>query len=168
MAYLGLLLAVTLGHASRLLVAEGAGLGAALPDLPLMTALFIGFRARNTGQLGLAIVLGLLADCFSSRPLGHFAFLYGAAAYLALRVRRYVPPDVYLSLAVASLFCTLVTAGLAFLIALVTVDGPLGPGFTRSLLTALTSASAAPFVFTIWQKSRFFRRALDGRRYEFA
>jgi len=48
------------------------------------------------------------------------------------------------------------------------VDGPLGPGFTRSLLTALTSAPAAPFVFTIWQKTRFFRRALDGRRYEFA
>lgn len=167
MAYVGLLLAVVADNALRLLP-EGFLLRTA-PSLPLMTALYVGFRARDTRPLGLAVVLGLLADSFSpSRPLGHFAFLYGAAAYFALRLRRFVPSDHYTSHAVACLVAGFLTALLALLVAAVTVDGPLLPGFVQSLLRALSSALAAPFVFGLWDRSRLFRRDLRGTKYEFA
>jgi rod shape-determining protein MreD len=167
MAYLGLLLVVLLDHALRLLAPEGFLLKAA-PSLPLITALYIGFRARDTRPLGLAVVLGLFADCFSSAPLGHFAFLYGSAAYVALRARRFVPPEHYASHVVACLVAALVTALLALAVAAATVDGPLFPGFLHSLLRALSSALLAPFVFGLWDRSRFFRRDLRPERYGFA
>jgi rod shape-determining protein MreD len=168
MAYLGLLLAVALDNALRVVMPEGLALRL-MPDLPLITALYVGFRARDTDQLGLAVILGLLVDCFSSRPLGHFAFLYGCAAYFALGLRRVVPPDAYASHAVACLVCALLTKLLALLLAAVTVDGPLLAGFLRSLLAAVASAAAAPFVFGLLDRSRFFRRALGGKSsYRFA
>ena len=64
-----------------------------LPSLSLATALYIGIHARTSGQLGYAVLLGLIVDCFSARPLGYFGFLFGTTAYLAWRVRKYVPPD---------------------------------------------------------------------------
>lgn len=167
MSYVGLLLAVLVDNALRLLAPEGFLLRAA-PNLPLITALYVGFRARDTRPLGLAVVLGLFADCFSSRPLGHFAFLYGSAAYFALRLRRFVPPDHYTTHVVACLVAGFLTALLALLVAAVTVGGPLLPGFLRSLLGMAASAIAAPFVFGIWDRSRFFRRALRGTDYGFA
>jgi rod shape-determining protein MreD len=167
MAFLGLLLAVLADRTLSLLAPEGALLGAA-PSLPLMTALYVGFRARDTRPLGLAILLGLLADCFSDAPAGHFAFLYGSAAYFALRLRRFVPPDHYKSHVVACLVAGVFMELLALLVAAVTVDGALLPGFLRSLLVATASAVAAPFVFAIWDWSRLFRRALRGTEYGFA
>lgn len=168
MAYVGLLLAVVADNAIRLLAPEGFLLRTS-PSLPLMTALYVGFRARDTRPLGLAVVLGLFADCFSpSRPLGHFAFLYGAAAYFALRLRRFVPSDHYTSHAVACLVAGFLTALLALLVAAVTVDGRLLPGFLQWLLRALSSALAAPFVFGLWDRSRLFPRDLRGTKYEFA
>ena len=167
MAYVGLLLAVLVDNAMRLLATEGLLLRFA-PSLPLMTALYVGFRARDARPLGLAIVLGLFADCFSAHPFGHFAFLYGCAAYFALRLRRFVPPDHYKSHAVACLVACVLTALLALLVAAVTVDGALWPGFVRSLLAAVSSALFAPFVFGIWDRSRLFRRALRGTEYAFA
>jgi rod shape-determining protein MreD len=168
MAFLGLLLAVLADNTLRLLVPEGALFGAA-PSLPLMTALYVGFRARDTRPLGLAIVLGLLADSFSPTcPAGHFAFLYGCAAYFALRLRRFVPPDHYKSHVVACLVAGLLTGLLALVVAAVRVDGPLWPGFARSALVAASSAVAAPFVFGIWDRTRLFRRALRGTEYGFA
>ncbi len=168
MAYFGLLLAVLLDNILRLLAPDVLGFQTAPPDLPLVTALYIGFRAKNTGQLGYAIILGILADCFSAGPVGHFAFLFGVAAYCALRVRRFVPPDAFVSHVVACLFCGLLTAFLGLLMAVVTIRGQVGAGFTRALLEAFTSALVAPFVFGIWDRSRFFRGALGGRGYEFA
>jgi rod shape-determining protein MreD len=167
MAYIGLLLVVLADNALRLLAPE-TFLVRALPDLRLVTALYIGFRARDTGQLGLAVALGLFSDCFSSRPLGYFAFLYGSAAYVALGLRRFVPPDAYRSHVVACLVAALLTQLLALILAAVTVDGPILPGFLRSLLGAVASALASPFVFVFWDRSRFFRRALGGRSYGFA
>ena len=167
MAYLGLLLAVLADNALRLVATEGF-LAGAMPSLPLMTAFYVGFRARDTRPLGLAVVLGLLADSMSSRPLGHFAFLYGCAAYFALRLRRFVPPDHYKTHVVACLVAGFLTALLALLLAAVTVDGRLFPGFFRSLSSVAASALAAPFVFGIWDRSRFFRRALRGTEYGFA
>lgn len=167
MAYLGLLLVVIADNTVRLLLPEGFLLQA-IPDLPLVTAFYVGFRARDAGSLGLAIVLGLLADCFSSCPLGHFGFLYGSAAYLALRLRRFVPADHYKSHVAACLVAGFVTSLLALLIAVVTVDGPVGPGFLRSLSGTVASAAAAPFVFAIWDRSRLFRGQLRGSSYEFA
>ena len=167
MAYVGLLLAVLADNAMRRLAAEGFLLDVA-PSLPLMTALYVGFRAKDTRPLGLAIVLGLFADCFSSRPAGHFAFLYGCAAYFALRLRRFVPSDHYTSHVVACLVAGVFTALLALLMAAVTVDGRLLPGFRISLLRAATSAVAAPFVFALWDRTRLFRRALRGTEYAFA
>ncbi len=167
MAYVGLLLAVLLDNALRLLAPEGFLLRAT-PNLPLITALYVGFRARDTRPLGLAVVLGLFADCLSDRPIGHFAFLYGSAAYFALRLRRFVPPDHYKSHVIACLVAGFLTALLALLVAAVTVDGRLFPGFLRSLLAIVASAIAAPFVFGIWDKTRLFRRALRGTEYGFA
>lgn len=167
MAYLGLLLAVLADNALRLVATEGFLLGA-MPNLPLITALYVGFRARDARPLGLAVILGLLADSFSSRPFGHFACLYGCAAYFALRLRRFVPPDHYRTHVVACLVAGALTALLALLMAAVTVDGPLFPGFLRSLSSVVASAITAPFVFGIWDKSRFFRRALRGTEYAFA
>jgi len=167
MAYVGLLLAVLADNAIRLLAPEGFLLRAA-PNLPLITALYVGFRARDARPLGLAVVLGLFADCFSARPFGHFAFLYGCAAYFALRLRRFVPPDHYKSHVVACFVAGVLTALLALLVAAVTVDGALLPGFLRSLLSAAVSAVAAPFAFGIWDRSRLFRRALRGTEYGFA
>jgi rod shape-determining protein MreD len=167
MAYVGLLLVIFVDQATRLLVPEGF-LQRILPDLPLITALYIGFRAREARPLGLAIVLGVFADCFSSWPLGHFAFLYGAAAYLALRLRRFVPIDRFKSHVAACLVAGFLTSLLALLMAVVTVDGPLGPGFLRSLVRVVVSAVAAPFVFAMWDRSRLFRSQLRGSSYEFA
>jgi rod shape-determining protein MreD len=167
MAYVGLLLAVLLDNALRLCTAEGF-LHRVIPNLPLVTALYVGFRARDTRPLGLAVVLGLFADCFSERPLGHFAFLYGCAAYFALRLRRFVPPDHYKSHVVACLVALFLTALLNLLLAAVTVDGALWPGFWRSLVSIAPNAVVAPFLFGIWDRSRLFRRALRGTEYAFA
>ena len=168
MAYLGLLFVVVLDNAFQLLAPHGLGLRTAAPDLPLVTAVYIGFRARNTNELGLAILLGALVDCFSARPLGHFAFLYGSAAYFALHIRRYVPSDAFISHVVACLVCGLVTALLGLLLSVATGVGVVGPGFSRTLVEAATTAVVAPFVFGLWDRSRFFRRALGGRgAYEF-
>ena len=168
MAYLGLLFVVVLDNAFLLLAPHGLGLRTAAPDLPLATAVYIGFRARNTSELGLAILLGGFVDCFSARPLGHFAFLYGSAAYFALHVRRYVPSDAFVSHIVACLFCGVLAALLGLLVSVAAGVSAVGPGFSRTLLEALTTALAAPFVFSVWDRSRFFRRALGGRgAYEF-
>ena len=168
MVYIGLFLAVICDNAIQLLAPDRFGLQSAPPDLSLITALYIGFHARGTRQLRLAIVLGLMADCFSSHAIGHFAFLFGAAAYCAQRVRRYLPPDAGLSYVVACLFCGLVTALLSLCIAVVTTGGALAPGFVRSLMETATSALFAPILFSIWDKSRLFRGAVGGQRYDFA
>jgi len=168
-AYVGILAVLVLDTALRVVAPDRFGLQWAPPDLPLITALYIGFRARDTGQLGLAVVLGLLADSFSARPLGHFGFLYGSAAYFALHVRRYVPPDAYLSHVVALFFCGLFTSLLGLLLAAVTVPGPVGDGFTRAFAASTLGALLAPFVFGILDRSGFFKRALGGRRrFDFA
>lgn len=167
MAYLGLLASVLLDNAVRLLLPDGFLLRV-FPSLPLITALYIGFRARDARPLGLAVALGLFADCFSSAPLGHFAFLYGSAAYFALRLRRFVPAEHFRSHVVACLVAALLTAFLGLLVAAVTVDGPVFPGFLRSLVTTVASAVFAPFVFGLWDRSRLFRRSLRGTTYEFA
>ena len=137
---------------------------AALPSIPLITAYYIGLHARRSGQLGYAIVLGLLLDCFSARPLGYFGFLLGTTAYLAWRMRRYVPAEAILPRMVACLLCGVVFLGLMLAAA---TGGGAGnsPGFLRALLMASTSALSAPFVFGIWNQTRFFRRAFRGRRY---
>jgi len=167
MAYLGLLLSVVLDNAIRFLLPD-AYLTRFVPSLPLVTALYIGFRARDTRPLGLAVVLGVFADCFSSRPLGHFAFLYGCAAYFALRLRRFVPMDHFRSHVAACLVAGLLTALLGLLIAAVTVDGPVLPGFLRSLVNTVSSAVFAPFLFAVWDGTRLFRGPLRGTSYEFA
>jgi rod shape-determining protein MreD len=167
MAFVGLLLAVLADRTLALLAPEGMLLGAA-PSLPLITALYVGFRARDTRPLGLAIILGLLVDCFSQVPAGHFAFLYGCAAYFALRLRRFVPPDHYRSHVISCFVAGVLTGLFALLVAAVTVDGALLPGFLQSLLVAAASAVVAPFVFAIWDRSRLFRRALRGTEYGFA
>jgi len=168
MAYVALLLAVLADVILQL--HWPAGLGAFLPppDLPLLTALYIGFHARNAGQLGLAIFLGLLADVFSSHALGHFAFLFGSAAYLARGIRRYLPPDAALSYSVAAFFCGTVTAFLGLALAVVTTRGSVGAGFARALLEAFASAVCAPPLFALWERSRLFGKALGGSWYEFA
>lgn len=168
MAYLGLLLAVFLDTAFRLLAPDRFGLQTAMPSLPLITALYIGFHARHTSHLWLAVVLGMFADCFSSVPLGHFAFLYGSAAYLAFRIRRFLPPDPGLAYMVASLFCGLLTAFLALVVAVLSTRGS-AAGFGTAVLVALTSSLSAPFVFGLLSRSRLFKAAFGGRRhYEFA
>jgi rod shape-determining protein MreD len=165
MAFLGLLLAVVADSALRLLM---PGMRGTMPSLPLLTALFIGFHARRTEHLWLAVVLGVLQDCFSTVPVGHFAFLYGAAAYLAFRVRRFLPPDPGLSYVVASLLCGLLTSFLALVIAVVSTRGS-ASGFGAAVLVALTSALSSPFAFGLLAKTRLFRAALSGRDfYEFA
>ena len=168
MVYVGLFLAVFGDNAIQLLAPDRFALQSAPPDITLITALYIGFHARNTRQLRMAVVLGLIADCFSAHALGHFAFLLGAAAYLAHRVRRYLPPDAGLSYVVACLFCGLATALLSLGIAVVTTRGAVGPGFIRAVLEALTSACFAPVMFGVWDKSRLFRNAFGRRRYDFA
>lgn len=169
MAYVGILLVIVLDTALRIVSPDRFGLQWAPPDLPLITALYIGFRAKDTGQLGLAIVLGLLVDCFSAQPLGHFGFLYGSAAYFALHVRRYVPAEAYLTHVIALLVCTVFVALLGLLLAAVTVSGPVGSGFSRAAVSALSSALLAPFVFGLWDRSGLFKRAVGGRRsYDFA
>jgi len=165
MAYVGLLLAVVVDTAFQVLMPGRAGLA---PDLPLITALYIGFHARNTQQLGLAVMLGAMADCFSSHPLGHFAFLFGASAYMARRTRRYLPPDAALSYVVGCLLCGIFYAFLSLGFAIVTNSGAIASGFGRALLEACTSALCAPFVFGLWDRTRLFRKALRGRKYEFA
>jgi rod shape-determining protein MreD len=168
MVYLALVTAVLLDTILQVLLPDHLAAIFPPPDLPWLTALYIGFHAKNTNQLGLAIVLGLLADTFSSHPIGHFAFLFGVTAYLARGVRRYLPPEASLSFAVAALFCGLLVAFLGLGLAAVTSRGYLGPGFVRALLEVTTSALFAPAVFAAWDRSRLFRKALGGTVYDFA
>ena len=138
----------------------------ALPSIPLITAFYIGLHARRSSQLGYAIVLGLILDCFSARPLGYFGFLLGATAYLAWRVRRYVPAESLLPRMIACLFCGVLFAFLGLMLAAVTGGGAgNSAGLMRALLMATTSALSAPFVFGIWNQTRFFKSAFRGRRY---
>jgi len=166
MIHFALLLAV-LADASLRLVLPGDRFALDwLPSIPLLTALYIGLHARRSGQLGYAVVLGLLLDCFSARPLGHFGFLLGAAAYVAWKIRRYVPPEAILPRMIACFFvgCSVAFFGLVLAAASGGTTGN-GPGLSRALLAAATSAASAPFVFGIWNQSRLFRRALSGRRH---
>jgi len=170
MVHLALLLAVLSDEALRLFVAGAAVPGRWLPSVSLATALYIGLHARRSGQLGYAILLGFLVDCFSAAPLGHFGFLYGATAYVAWKVRRYVPPEAILPRVVA---CFVIGCGFAFLGLLLAAarggGAGNGPGLARALLLAATSAASAPFLFGVWNQSRLFRRAFRGRRhYELA
>lgn len=167
MAYLGVLLAVLFDIAFQPFAPAVLWTSTA-PSVALATAIYIGFRAGNTSQLGLAIVLGVLMDCFSLLPIGPSAFVYGATAYLALRIRRYVPSDALTSHVVASLFCALIAAFLGLLIVSVRLGGAAGGGLSRALMQALLTAGIAPFVFGIWDRTRFFRGALRSRGYEFA
>jgi len=168
MAVAGLLLVVLLDNL-WLLVAQGyLGIVAGVPDLALITALYIGFRARDTSELGLAVLLGIFVDCFSARPLGFFAFLYGTAAYFTLKVRRYVPPDALVTHIVACLVCGIAIGFVALFLAVITVHVSVGPGLWHSLAEAAANAVACPVVFGVLDRSGFFRRALGGRGYEFA
>jgi len=141
-----------------------------LPSLSLATALYIGIHARTSGQLGYAVLLGLIVDCFSARPVGYFGFLFGATAYLAWRVRKYVPPDAVIPRVVACLLCGFVFSFLGLVLAAIT-GGNAGnaPGFLRALAMVSTTALSAPLLFAIWNQSRIFRRVFRGRRhYEWA
>jgi len=142
----------------------------ALPSLPLATALYIGLNARRSSQLGYAILLGLLVDCFSARPLGYFGFLLGTTAYLAWRVRRYVPADAIVPRVIACLFCGLVFSFLGLILAAITGGGAgNAPGLLRALAMASTTALSAPLLFAIWSQTRVFRNAFRGRsHYEWA
>ncbi len=169
MAYVALFLAVAVDNAVRLFLPPFSWAGRLLPDLPLLTALYVGFHARHTGQLWFAVMQGVFADCLSSCPLGHFAFLYGAAAYLAWRMRRFLPPDAAASYAVATLVCALCTVALGALVALLSSAGAPSAGAAAAAARAVGSALVAPFVYGLWERSRLFRRALGGRAYyEFA
>ncbi|MHC4410871.1 MAG: rod shape-determining protein MreD [Planctomycetota bacterium] len=170
MIHLALLLAVLADAALRLLLPGDRFELDWLPSIPLLTALYIGLHARRSGQLGYAIVLGLLLDCFSARPLGHFGFLLGTAAYFAWKVRRYVPPEAILPRMVACLIVGCAVAFLGLVLAAASGGGAgNGPGLSRALLVAATSAGSAPLVFGLWNQSRLFRRAFRGRRhYELA
>lgn len=142
-------------------------LAPAPPDLALFTAIFLGLRARDTGALYVAIFLGLLQDCVSVWPIGHFAFLYGASAYLASRLRRYVPPDSSISVSVAALFCALVAAFAGLALAVVSSRGSVA-GLPNALARAGVGAALAPALFALLDRSRLFRRALGPQRYTFA
>jgi rod shape-determining protein MreD len=160
---IGLILAVVVDATLRLVLPINL---VWMPSVPLVTAMYIGLNARRSGQLGYAILLGALLDCFSARPLGHFAFLMGTAAYLAWKVRRYVPSDAALPRVVACFVCGVVVAFLSLVLAAASGGGVgNGSGLARALLTAATSAASAPLVFGIWNQSRLFRSAFRGRSY---
>lgn len=162
MIQLGLLLAVVVDATLRLVLPMDHGW---LPNVPLVTAMYIGLSARRSGQLGYAILLGVFLDCFSARPLGHFAFLLGTAAYLAWKVRRYVPSDAALPRVVACFVCGVAVAFLGLVLAAAGGGVGDGSGLTRALLAAATSAASAPLIFGIWNQSRLFRSAFRGRSY---
>lgn len=167
MIQIALLLAVAADNLLRLVV---PGDVTWLPSISLITALYIGLHARRSGQLGYAIVLGLLVDCFSARPLGHFGFLMGAAAYMAWKVRRYVPAEAFLPRVIACFFCGVVVSFLGLVLASASAAGTgSAGGLARALLVAATSAGSAPLLFGIWNQSRLFRGAFRGRsHYELA
>jgi rod shape-determining protein MreD len=166
--YFGLLLVVLADNALGVLLPDTFLLQTAPPDLALLTALYIGIRSNSTRHLGYAVTLGLIADCFSSHGLGHFAFLFGAAAWLAHGIRRYLPPDAPISHIVACFICGVVVALLGFALAVVTTGGALGSAFGYALLGSLTTALCAPVLFSFWDHSRLFRTAISGKRYDFA
>jgi len=168
MIHLALLLAVLIDTSIRPLLPDAFLLRTAPPDLVLLTALYIGFRARRDAQLRWAVMLGVYADLMSVHAIGHFAFLCGVAAYAASRVRRFLPPDPTFAFGVASFFCGVITACFGLILAALTIRHHVGPGFARAVLTAFTSALFAPVVFALWDQSRLFRRSLGGRGYDFA
>jgi rod shape-determining protein MreD len=168
MVYVGLFLVVLIDHAMRLLLPDWFGLQYAPPSLALLTALYIGFRSKRTGQLGYAVLLGVMADALSSHGVGHFAFLFGVGAYIASRIRRYLPPDASIAIVVAVFFCSVVMASFALLIAVVHANGHIGAGFARSVVQALANAALAPLFYPVLDQSRLFRKALGGRDYQFA
>ena len=63
MAYVGALLVVLVDNALRLIAPDVMGLQSAPPQLPLITALYIGFRARHSGELGIAMLPERSARC---------------------------------------------------------------------------------------------------------
>ena len=168
MIHLGLILVLVFDTALRHLAPLGLGIEFTPPSIAFVTALYIGFRARRSGQLGYAVLLGALVGALSSRGIGHFAFLYGLAAYFAWNIRRYLPPDAMVAYIVACLFCGTVVAAFGLVIAVITIDAPVGAGFGRSLLEVLFSSLVAPMIFSCLDRSRLFRGALGGREYRFA
>ena len=166
MIHFALLLAVVSDATLRLVWPDASVDPVWMPSIPLVTALYIGMHARRSSQLGYAIVLGLILDCFSSQPLGHFGFLLGTAAYLAWKVRRYVPPEAIVPRVVACFVCGCAIAFLGLVLAAASGGGAgNGPGLSRALLIAATSAASAPFIFGLWNQSRLFRQAFRGQRY---
>ena len=169
MAWLGLLLVVALGNAVPLLDPAGGAVIQAAPHLTFLAAVFIGLQSKEVRPLYLAVALGVFQDCFSMAwPIGHFAFLYGATAYVAWRLRRYLPPESAVAQSLAAFLCGIVAAFLGLLLVLASRDVAAGPGFSTDLLRAVTSAVAAPPVFWLLDLSRLFQRAFGRRRYTFS
>lgn len=160
MTLLGLLLAVFLDAAARDFASGAELLRAALPDLAFLLAVWIGLSARSGRALVWGAVLGALQDGMSEWPLGHFAFLYGCATYVAFRLRRHFSAASPLPAAAATLFCGLLHALLALALAIASRDGAGLPGFGPALLLALSGAAAAPILFPLFERSRLFRRAV--------
>lgn len=169
MAAAGALLAVLLDAALRSFATPSPLGRVLLPEIPFLLCVWLGLEARGTRALGWAVLVGLLQDGFSEWPLGHFAFLYGAAAHVGHRMRRYFASSSPVLAAVAALFCGLVHAFLGLALAVASrAGGGAGGGFGPALLSALAGALAAPFLFPLFAKSGLFRRALGRDGYRFA
>ena len=169
MATLGLVLLVFAGNGLVLASSMHPFWADAAPHLTLLGAIYIGFMARAPAALSLAILLGFFQDCMGSAwPLGHYAFLYGTAAYLAHRLRRYLPPEAAIAQFLAALLAGLGTAFVSLLLVVATVRSSPGPGLGVELLRACTGAACAPALFAVLESSRLFRRALGRRSYQFA
>jgi len=147
---------------------DALGLRAAPPDLVFLAALYLGFRARDTGPLYHAALLGAMKDSFSAWPLGHFAFLFGFCALAAQRLRPAFPPRAALPLAAATLLCGFLLAVGGVLLAAVAGRRGAGAAFAPSLLGAVTSALVAPPFFALLDRSRLFRGLLPRGGYRFA
>jgi len=161
--HIGLILAVLVDATLRLALPVDS---VWMPNVPLVTAIYIGLSARRSAQLGYAVVLGAYLDCFSVCPLGHFAFLLGAAAYLAWKIRRYIPSDSVSARIVACFVCGVAFALLGLVLAAAGGSGAgNGAGLSRSLLSAAISAASSPLIVALWNRSRLFRTAFRGRSY---
>ncbi|MGQ0613820.1 MAG: hypothetical protein ACT4PV_08795 [Planctomycetaceae bacterium] len=167
MAFLGCVLVVFLDLALRPFLPAALGLRAAPPDLPLLAALYIGYRARDAGALVYAPLLGAMKDCFSDWPVGHFAFLFGFCALAAHRMSPYFARQAGLAQAAGSLLCGLLLAVASLLLAVVAGRRGAGAGLPPALFGAVTSALAAPLFFALLDRTRLFRALLARGAYRF-
>lgn len=133
----------------------GIGQQRLIPDLLLLAAVVLAFRAPDKDALIACWVLGLVKDITSGSPLGGYALCFGLMAMLLVRMREVLYGMRSVTLIVITLVMSMVIEQAAFLLCV--LKGSAGwnqySGITFTIfLSAMLTGGLAPYAFWLLTK----------------